>query len=760
MVNIIKYQFECIYSDNFLDYTFLAINMKSFPLDLTNCDKEPIHIPGKIQAHGFLIAVNVDSLTVDFITENIADFISAAPKTLLGGRFEDLENLLELSGLLLPLLKLGQARSSFDTINPYPLKIDSKPYYLIISLSGPLFLLEFEPVTLQYDIQNLIGKSVSEILAGNNLRSLLYNTAKEIKEIIHYDRVMIYKFLEEGHGEVIAEVKEDSLESFYGLHYPASDIPKQARELYKLNYTRIIADVNSASAAILTFNEEPLDLTHSVLRAVSPIHIQYLRNMGVESSFSISLICGSELWGLIACHNYSPKFIDYKAREAAKLIGKIVSSALEYRKEEEESEQYNNYQDALNRLSLQLTKDGDLLTVLMVQENILKDVTGATGVAVLFEDKVATQGKTPDIDQLKDLFSWLQRTVDDAVYYTHRLPEVFHPAKEYKETGSGIIACMIAQDSSELIVWFRPEQITTIDWAGDPNKPAVAAQGGSLCLSPRNSFEIWSQIIEHTALKWTQTEIANVVKVRDKVVTAINKKAGEIRILNDRLKRAYEELDTFSYTISHDLRTPLTLIKSYTELVMVTNKSLDEDGKQLLGRVIAGADKMGFLINEILKLARVGRMEVDMSPLDMDVLIKGVLAEVNFTREGGERAAVTLGDLPVIVGSEILVTQVFTNIIGNAVKYCSTAEHPEIMIGGVDTGEEIIYKIQDNGVGIAIDHQDKVYELFKRMDNVKTFEGTGVGLAIVKRIVEKHNARIWFESELKVGTIFYIAFKR
>ena len=734
--------------------------MKSFPIDLTNCDKEPIHIPGKIQAHGFLIAVNVNSLTVDFITENIADFISAVPETLLGGPLEVLESLLELNGQLLPLLKLGQAQSGFDTINPYPLTINSKRYYLIISLSGPVFLLEFEPVTLQYDIQNLIGKSVSGILAGKNLRSLLHNTAKEIKEIIHYDRVMIYKFLEDGHGEVIAEVKEDSLESFYGLHYPASDIPKQARALYKLNYTRIIADVNAASTPILTFNEEPLDLTHSVLRAVSPIHIQYLRNMGVESSFSISLMCGSELWGLIACHNYSPKFIDYKAREAAKLIGKIVSSALEYREEEEESEQYNNYQYALNRLSLQLTKDGDLLTVLMEQENILKDVIGATGVAVLFEHKIATQGKTPDIEQLRDLFSWLQETADDAIYYTHSLPEVFHPAKEYKEAASGIIACMIAQDRSELIVWFRPEQITTINWAGDPNKPVVPIQDGSLSLSPRNSFEIWSQILEHTALKWTQTEIANVVKVRDKVVTAINKKAGEIRILNDRLKRAYEELDTFSYTISHDLRTPLTLIKSYTELVMLTNKSLDEDGKKLLGRVIAGADKMGFLINEILKLARVGRMEIDMYPLDMNVLINGVLAEVDSAQEGGEKVAVTVDDLPSITGSEILVTQLFTNVIGNAVKYCSAVEHPEIRIGGVDNGEEIIYEIQDNGVGIAIDHQEKVYELFKRMDNVKGFEGTGVGLAIVKRIVEKHNARIWFESELKVGTIFYIAFKK
>ncbi|WP_158800650.1 ATP-binding protein [Pedobacter sp. L105] len=736
--------------------------MNSNTVDLTNCDKEPIHIPGKIQSHGFLITVDIQTLTINYISENTSSFIAADATTLLGlpfGQFENLAGLKEESGQLLQLLKLGEAQKNFDTINPYPVKIDGNSYYLIVSVSGDQYLLEFEPVTLAYDIQNQIGKSVSEILMGKNLRSLLQHTAKEIRELIHYDRVMIYKFLEDGHGEVIAEVKNEDLESFYGLHYPASDIPKQARELYKLNYTRIIADVNTQDASILTHQNAPLDLTHSVLRAVSPMHIQYLRNMGVESSFSISLILHGELWGLVACHNYSPKFIDYKAREAAKLIGKIVSSALEYREDEEQAEQQNNYQTAINSLNFHLTKDEDLVTVLTKQEYTVKDIIGATGAAVLFGQEISVLGQTPDPKQLRGLFDWLKATMNDAVYYTHRLPEVYYPAKEFKQNGSGIIACMISREMDEMIVWFKPEQITFIQWAGNPEKPVLPSADGMLNLSPRNSFEIFSQLVENTALKWTKVEISNVIKLREKIINAINRKAGEIRILNERLKRAYDELDTFSYTISHDLRTPLTSIKSYTELVIATNKSLDEQGKKLLGRVVAGADKMNFLINEILKLARVGRVELELVQLDMNRLIRDVAAEVVSALKA-ERVKITFGELPAITGTDALITQVFTNLIGNAVKYSAAKSNPEVHIEGTEIEDEIIYKIQDNGIGIAADHHEKVFELFKRMDNVKDIEGTGVGLAIVKRILEKHNARIWFESELEIGTIFYVAFRK
>ncbi|TDQ11080.1 ATP-binding protein [Pedobacter metabolipauper] len=737
--------------------------MNNYQVDLTNCDKEPIHIPGKVQSHGFLIAISSLTFQVTYVSENVTEFLDLSAVKILDMDASALGAFFSKDGEdidLGQLLKLGKSQNSFDIINPYKFRIKDEPYYLIIHQSADDFVLEFEQITLEYDIQNIIGRSISQILTNKSLIGLLSNAAQEVKNIIEYDRVMIYRFLDDGHGEVVAEVKNEDLEPFFGLHYPASDIPKQARELYKLNYTRIIADVETTSSAIATYIlDKPLDLTNSGLRAVSPIHIQYLKNMGVASSFSISLMANGELWGLIACHNYSPKFIDYKAREGAKLIGQILSSALEYRQGEEDTEKSNLLNEAVQDLSGYLEKDPDLISALTRHKVSLLDVTHSSGVAFFYEKQLYTMGQTPAIDDLNELCRWLKQTMQESVYHTHQLPEVYKPARDYADLASGILACMLSKELGELIIWFKPEQIETINWAGNPEKPAEPDVDGNIILSPRHSFESWAQIVKNTSSRWRGSEISGVLKLRERVLAAIHKKANEIRILNERLKLAYDELDTFSYTISHDLRTPLTSIKSYTELFLAQNKELDEKGKKLLDRVVSGADKMAFLINEILKLARVGRSDIQFATINAQKLVQEITLEV-ISALNAPHVKVVVGDCPDLTGDQTLITQVFTNLISNAIKYSEKSPDPEVYIEGKLVGDEVIYSIKDNGIGIDVNYHDKVFELFKRMDNVRDYEGTGVGLAIVKRIIERHNGRIWFESELKVGTVFYIAFKK
>lgn len=735
--------------------------MTKFSVDLTNCDKEPIHIPGKIQSHGFLIAVDKSDFSITYLSENTGDFLKEQAKNLLDKPLSILNDLIKQQDPefdLEDLLKLGMIRKSFDAISPHPIEINGNPFYLIISSSDGNWLLEFEPVTLQYDIQSSIGRSASSMLQGKSVSALLSSAALEVKKLINYDRIMIYKFLDDGHGEVVAEEKEGNLEPFFGLHYPASDIPKQARELYKLNLTRLIADVNTSDSTIITFKEDqPLDLTNGALRAVSPIHIQYLKNMGVHSSFSISLISHGELWGLIACHNYSPKFIDYKAREGSKLIGQILSSALEYRQEEEDAAVIKQFKDTASVLSEHLNRDKYLVEAISTHKTNILDVTEAAGVAIIFENELKTIGTVPSDDEIRELADWLKNTSDESIYYTHRLPEIHSPAKKYKSIASGILSCTLNKELGEMIIWFKPEMITNVNWAGNPEKPATPSENGLLNLSPRKSFEIWSQVVNNTSEKWLAEEIASVLRIREIIITDINKKANEIRLLNEKLQAAYEELDTFSYTISHDLRTPLTSIKTYTELLL-KNKSIDEVGRKMLDRILNGADKMNFLIKEILNLARVGRSDVIFETVKMDSLLTEIKNEV-LTAFKADNSELILGQLPNLKGDKTMIAQVFTNLIGNAVKYSMMADKPKIEVSGYIDGGEIIYAVKDNGIGIDNRYYDRVFELFKRMDNVKDIEGTGVGLAIVKRVVEKHNGRVWFESKLNAGSTFYVAFK-
>ncbi|PWS28891.1 histidine kinase [Pedobacter yonginense] len=735
--------------------------MNNFSVNLTNCDKEPIHIPGKIQSHGFLIAVNKSDLKISYISENVGLFIKESAKNLLDQPLSSLNHFLNQDASefnIEDLLKLGAIKKSFDSISPYLLDIGGKPYYLIISPSNNFWLLEFEPATLQYDIQSSIGRSASAMLKGKTVSALLKGAAIEVKKLINYDRIMIYKFLDDGHGEVVAEEKEDNLEPFFGLHYPATDIPQQARALYKLNLTRLIADVNTEDAPIVTFNEnEPLDLTNGSLRAVSPIHIQYLKNMGVYSSFSISLISHGELWGLIACHNYSPKFIDYRAREGSKLIGQILSSALEYRQEEEDLEFVEKFKNINTSLSNYLAKDKTLIEALTGHSETILELTQASGVAIIFEGKLYTLGATPQEDDILQLASWLKKNSDETIYYTHRLSEIYTPAKKYKNIASGILACTISKNPDEFIIWFKPEQISTVNWAGNPNKPVEESENGLLTLSPRKSFETWAQIVNNTSERWKPEEVASVLRIREVIISHINKKANEIRLLNEKLQSAYEELDTFSYTISHDLRTPLTSIKTYTELLL-KNKTIDDQGRKMLARILNGAEKMNFLIKEILNLARVGRSEIGFEVVDMKRLIQETSAEV-WSAFKADNAELILGQLPDLKGDRTMIGQVFTNLISNGVKYSSMVEKPKIEISGYVNDDEIVYMVKDNGIGIDNRYYDRVFELFKRMDNVKEIEGTGVGLAIVKRVVEKHNGRVWFESQLNTGSTFYVAFE-
>lgn len=738
--------------------------MQHQTIDLSNCDNEPIHIPGQIQSHGFLIAIDQDCV-VHFHSENIRDFLKGLPENILGSSIQDIESLIgenEPPDFIHRLIVFGKI-NGFDQTNPFQTDIQGKSFHLIISSSQGFYLLEFEPTLsdIKSDIQKMIGRSISEMLADKDIGNLLVNTVNQVKKIIDYDRVMIYRFAADGHGEVVAEAKNDNLQPWLGLHYPASDIPKQARDLYKLNLTRIIADVNTTPSKIVTLPqnaETPLDLTFSQIRAVSPVHIQYLKNMGVHSSFSISLINKNELWGLIACHNYSPRFIDYKSRESAKLIGQILSSAFEFRQEEANKYLHDKYNANVDMLSKLMLKNGSIEEALTEQPITIMDAVDATGAVLVYENNLIKLGKTPKDYEINELLAWLKENIPETFYYTNELPEVYSPANQFKNVASGLMVLTLSHELSEYILWFKREQIQVITWAGDPDKPAEITEEGTFKISPRRSFEAWSQEVSGKSQPWADEEIKSAMRLKAEVSYAINQKAGAIRLLNERLKQAYEELDTFSFTISHDLKNPLSTIKGYAQMLM-RDSSLQPKTHDTLNRIANRVDKMNAMINEVLEYSRIGRQELTLKEVDVSVLINDHVRDLKiaFNVPG---LAVNIGDTPDVQGDPVMLSQVFANLLSNAIKYSQEGENPRIEIAGREEEGEVIYYFKDNGVGIDIKQQPRIFELFRRMDNVQHIEGSGVGLAIVKRIIEKHNGKIWVDSRLGEGSTFYVSFKK
>jgi chemotaxis family two-component system sensor kinase Cph1 len=735
-------------------------------VDLSNCEKELIHIPGKIQSHGFLVAVHKDTYKVCFVSDNIDQFIPADAGKLVNLDFKNFVSLTAIKSGYVDLFQLlrPEAETDFEAINPVNVKFRNRSFNLIIHRSGDFILFEFEPPepVSEMELHRLIGIALSRILEARTLEKTLHFAAKQIRQLIHYDRVMIYRFQEDDHGEVIAEDKNGDLEPFLGLHYPASDIPRQARDLYKINLVRIIANVNSPAAALLQvdadYTDEPLDLTHSTLRAVSPIHIEYLKNMGVEASFSISIIVKGQLWGLIACHNYQPRFIDYRARNSAKLIGKILSSSIEHREEEERGEAQQLSDETLRIIMEVAVKDWDIVDSLMHHPVNMLQLNNAGGAALLLDQKIYLLGNTPSEGDIQKIVEWLKDTTAPAVFHTDHFSSHYGPALAYGAVASGMMSCTISRELGEYLLWFKPERRMTIKWAGNPEK-AVVSEGGKDRLSPRSSFAAWAQEVTDKSEPWNKGEILSAIKLREEVIYLIGQKANQIRKMNEELQKAYSELDTFSFTISHDLKTPLASIMNYTEMLLEAYADMPEGAKKMLEKVVQGADKMAVLIKEVLSYSRIDRQEMVLAAIDMGSMLESIKHEVLMANVDS-RVGIILKETPPLMGDKTMIYQVFANLIGNAVKYCEESASPVVEVTGKETAGEVLYMIRDNGIGMGMHYGDQIFELFKRLDNAAKYEGTGVGLAIVKRVMEKHRARIWYESAISEGTTFFLAFGR
>lgn len=756
------------YEISYYGFTDSLTLIMSFNANLTNCDLEPIHIPGKIQNHGFLLVAD-KNYQISCCSQNIKDFLPVTAEELLGKPIDHVEQYLarnSSAGFFKQLLILGAANNRMDNFNPYQLEIQGAPYNLIISLSGNQYLLEFEPIisNAATDLLKTIGHSLSEILSSSQLIPLLQKAATHIKDIIGYDRIMVYQFHADGHGEVVAEEKTDALESLVGLHYPASDIPKQARELYKINHVRLIADVNGAPSAIIgaatliDLTVSPLDLTPSVLRAVSPIHIQYLKNMGVASSFSISIVCNGELWGLIACHNYTPRFINYTQRESAKLVGQVLSSAINFRQTEETAVKRNSFNEAIVTLAKALVTSENIEETLFEQPITLLNVVEATGVALYYNKQWFTEGNTPDVPFLNELSSWLSENMEQQVYETQKLPLIYPAALRVKDIASGIMVCTLSKELKEYMIWFRPEIIKTINWAGNPEKPTAADHNGLLTITPRKSFETWKELVEFTAQDWSWDDLKSAILVKDEIAFAVSRKAGEVRLLNQKLNEAYEELNAFSYTISHDLKNPLTSIKSFAQLLK-RNKSLDGTAQHMVDRVLVSADKMQGLIDDVLRYSQVGIQYNPTKPVDMALLFRDLKAEFLAVYSNLD-LTINIGNCIDVYGDQTMVMQVFSNLIGNAIKYSQQSKQPCIAVSCVETEQGIEYQIADNGIGIQESEQERIFGLFKRSTAVEAYEGTGVGLSIVKKIMEKHAGKVWVKSNPEQGATFHVLFNK
>ncbi|MBL3657150.1 ATP-binding protein [Fulvivirga sediminis] len=730
---------------------------------IKNCEDEKIHLIGSIQSHGYLLAVSKEDYCIRYVSENVKLLFSGV---LLGKRIDVIDQQIDTSvtgSTLIELLNTQLRTENFDGYNPYHITLNGVPYNLITHISSDFIVLEFEPdssETKGLEINSFLGDVLIHLnIANKSLRDILATTTIKLKELLGMDRVMIYQFDDDWSGEVVAEAKESHLETFLGLHFPATDIPRQARVLYVKNKTRHIANVFSEPVNILSDQNITLDQSFCQLRSVSPVHIQYLKNMGVSASFSISLICHGKLWGLVSCHNYSSKFIDYKTRKASEIISSYLSNMIELKTEKKLSSKRAENEQIVDTLDKQIREDWNLRTGLSGHQVNLLSIGKAQGAALCMQEEITTVGDTPQPkDILRIVEAFYESDINEDIFHTSSLAKIFPFAEELKELASGMMIIVISRELKECIIWFKPEQLESVSWAGKPDKVISQGDEGHYSLSPRTSFEKWENTVTSTSQNWRPYEIEAATLLKDKISAYLKLKANEMRRLNYKLTQAYEELNTFSYTLSHDLKTPLNNIHSYLELY-VEEEEIDLEDSFYLNKALANTKLMQNMIKEVMNYAQTTQGEVEFKKVNIYDIIENIISQL--TKDSNDCFIDNqLAKDTYVSGNSVMLFQIFLNLIENAVKYQNKNADCFVKIYNKQYEDKIEFYIEDNGVGIESQSIEHIFKLFKRANKDSSIKGSGVGLSIVKKLVSKHNGTLEVTSEVGNGSIFKVTFNK
>jgi two-component system, chemotaxis family, sensor kinase Cph1 len=773
------------------------MNAKKNPLrDGPACGLEPIHIPGCVQPHGALLAVLSDSGVITHASANLDVILGRAAETVIGLALADVLGDEARQTICNPASANGMKLEQVYVLRGP----DGGTLHLRAHQSGRHLCLDMEPVRREpgQSPPVIMLQSLLEVFVGATSRDEICAIAVDgLKSIAGYDRVMAYRFCENGDGEVIAEAREPHLEPYLGLRYPASDIPPQARRLYQRHRVGVICDTSYDPVALLAdptlSDAEPVDLTRSSLRSVSPIHREYLRNMQVAASMTVAVVSGQKLWGFLLCHHGSPRVAAPDLRSVADMIGQYVALRLA---DLEAAEIDAGRVADLHTTADLLTAPMPLPEAFTAAETPLLRMVDATGVVVRLSGENFHLGKHPRAAAEGALELMLSHThgeivaVDDL---SRRYPELARSAAEL----SGALLMPLSHGHEDAIIWLRPEKTGTVRWAGNPAKPGVIDPATGR-LSPRKSFAPWIETVTGRSSPWSKSDLelaqqlASVVQaemarrarkdlrhmevdLEQRVVDLERVKADleaqkfeliatatELCLARDAAEAASSAKSDFLAMMSHEIRTPMTSMTGMLSLLRDT--PLNEEQKQLAEVARSSAAALLAVINDILDFSKLeaGRLLPEAINFNLERLTGEVSSLLDAAAsDKGPRAVVSLdNDIPKwLCGDPNRIRQILLNLANNAIKF---AEKGSVRIAvshrvGPDDGIELRVEVIDEGPGIAPDVQARLFSPFTQADCSvsRKYGGTGLGLAICKQLCLMMGGTIGVDSAPGCGSTFW-----
>ncbi|WP_434457336.1 GAF domain-containing protein [Stutzerimonas urumqiensis] len=726
---------------------------------IANCANEPIHIPESIQPHGFLFVLDEPGLRIARASANTREWLGIEATALIGRPLTELIDDPALASRL----------ESLEEGDPNPFHLSdvrlttghdaSTTFALMGHRYKGRLIVEFERAvdpSQAYDtLYPLMRTFVLHLQQASGLESLCALAVREVKRITGFGRVKAYRFDDEGNGTVLAEEADAGYPSYLGLCFPASDIPPQARRLYRDNLVRVIPDATYRPAPLLpAAPDRPLDLSFASLRSVSPVHLQYMRNMGTLASMSISIVIGDRLWGLISCHHAQPRVVSYHTRTACELLGRMLALQIEAKESHALAQRKLVLRQQLVHLLSAMADRDSVVEGFMCLQDVVLNFASADGAAIVSGEQCECAGSTPPSEAILALTRWLGEHSDQVAFQTDNLGRDLPQLPQLTEQAAGILAISISRLHPHYLIWFRQERVKSIRWAGKPEKLVDADSGA---LSPRHSFDSWQQTVRGHSLPWEPVEVECALELRNAVLGIVLRKAEEMAQLAGELKESNQELEAFSYSVSHDLRAPLRHIAGYAELLAeLEGGKLSERGLRFLDNIGDAARFAGTLVDNLLSFSQMGRSALRLSDVNLAALVESIHREMAPDYEG-RAIEWRLHPMPIVVADAAFIHLALRNLIANAIKYSRGRTPAMIEIGAEERTDEVIVYVRDNGVGFNMKYSGKLFGVFQRLHRMEEFEGTGIGLASVRRIVERHDGRVWAEGEPDKGATFYFA---
>ncbi|AWW73623.1 histidine kinase [Erythrobacter sp. KY5] len=628
------------------------MNISYDPKTLTECDREPIHHIAAVQSFGAMLVTNSEWV-ISQRSVNCAKLLAIDALPEPGTKLDDLIKPAALKALREAASRLEGA-DAVERLFGLKLTEGADLFDCALHCSDGKYVLEFEPhdASGYADHLMLTGPALAQLEPIRDLDTLCRKTAQIVRQMLGYDRVMIYKFHPDESGEVVAEERREDLQPYLGMRYPRADIPQQARALFRRNRFRVIEDMDVPPVLIephLSVKGEALDMSMSVLRAPAEVHVQYMRNMGVKASLTIAIVRHGELWGLISCHHYEPRLPAYSLRTVAEMFSQMFSLMLD-RLLIDRSEELRSRGRALHdQLMVRLAGGAKLSEHLPMLEKLLKDLIRHDGISILMDENYTTSGVAPTKEHFLAISPILGSMPISETFSTSAIQAQIPQAIAFKDVAAGALALPISRSPRDYLVLWRRPLIQQVTWAGDPEK-AVASPGERL--QPRGSFDAWEQTVEGQSEEWSEDELQIAEGLRVTLLEVVLRMTDEIA--RER-KKSQEQQELLIAELNHRVRNILNLISSLVQQSKGAARDVTDFAGIIGGRIAALASAHDNITRE------------NWAPAPLSTLVESEFAAYAAGSENRYR----------LIGADVLVTPeaytvlalVLHELVTNSVKY-------------------------------------------------------------------------------------------